>query len=154
MHMLNRGCLCSKGHASKFFINNKPKLTRTAAGERLVEELAPELAPMLASLEMPANFVPATNAVLSEMARRGIGRQQMLTSLRHMGSDLPQESVDMIQVYLLLHAFPGCPPDCLSVCICLYVTVPVCLSVRVYLCLALGVCDHNPGMLFFFMSLL
>lgn len=37
------------------------------AGERLVGELAPELAPMLAALEMPANFVPTTNAVLAEM---------------------------------------------------------------------------------------
>ena len=63
-----------------------------------MEELAPELTPMLASLEMPANFVPITNAVLSEMARRGIGRQQVLTALRHMGTELRQESVDMIQV--------------------------------------------------------
>jgi len=40
------------------------------AGERLVGELAPELAPMLAALEMPANFVPTTNAVLAEMQVR------------------------------------------------------------------------------------
>lgn len=33
-------------------------------------ELAPELLPMLASVQMPANFVPLTNAVLAEMARR------------------------------------------------------------------------------------
>lgn len=32
-------------------------------GERVVEELAPELLPMLKTLEMPANFVPATNEV-------------------------------------------------------------------------------------------
>jgi hypothetical protein len=32
-------------------------------GERVVEELAPELLPMLTTLEMPANFVPATNEV-------------------------------------------------------------------------------------------
>ncbi len=68
------------------------------AGERLVEELAPELTPMLASLEMPANFVPVTNAVFAEMARRGIGRQQILTALRKMGTELPQDSVDMMQV--------------------------------------------------------
>ncbi|KAA6419636.1 MAG: CTD small phosphatase 2-like [Trebouxia sp. A1-2] len=67
------------------------------AGERLVEELAPELTPMLASLEMPANFVPVTNAVLAEMARRGIGRQQILTALRKMGTELPQDSVKMMQ---------------------------------------------------------
>jgi len=68
------------------------------AGERLVEELAPELVPMLASLEMPANFVPVTNAVFAEMARRGIGRQQILTALRKMGTELPQDSVEMMQV--------------------------------------------------------
>ncbi|KAL0044617.1 hypothetical protein WJX82_002935 [Trebouxia sp. C0006] len=67
------------------------------AGERLVEELAPELTPMLASLEMPANFVPVTNAVFAEMARRGIGRQQILTALRKMGTELPQDSVKMMQ---------------------------------------------------------
>ena len=63
-----------------------------------MEELAPELAPMLASLEMPANFVPVTNAVLAEMARRGIGRQQILNSLRKMGTELPEDSVKMMQV--------------------------------------------------------
>ena len=47
------------------------------AGERLVEELAPELVPMLASLQMPANFVPMTNTVLAEMARRGITRDKV-----------------------------------------------------------------------------
>ena len=46
-------------------------------GERLVGELAPELAPMLASLQMPANFVPMTNAVLQEMARKGITRDKV-----------------------------------------------------------------------------
>ena len=66
-----------------------------------MEELAPELVPMLQSLEMPANFVPVTNAVLAEMARRGIGRQQILTALRNMGSELPEESVQMIQVGFL-----------------------------------------------------
>lgn len=40
-------------------------------------QLAPELAPMLQSLQMPANFVPLTNAVLSEMARRGITRDKV-----------------------------------------------------------------------------
>ena len=66
-----------------------------------MEELAPELVPMLQSLEMPANFVPVTNAVLAGMARRGIGRQQILTALRNMGSELPEESVQMIQVGFL-----------------------------------------------------
>lgn len=65
-----------------------------------MEELAPELVPMLQSLEMPANFVPVTNAVLAEMARRGIGRQHILTALRRMGAHLPRESVQIIQVGL------------------------------------------------------
>lgn len=68
------------------------------AGERLVEELAPELVPMLQTIEMPANFVPVTNAVLAEMARRGVGRQDILTVLRKMGTELPEESAELIQV--------------------------------------------------------
>lgn len=71
-------------------------------GEQLVEELAPELVPMLALLESPANFVPLTNAVLAEMARRGVGRQQILTTLRRMGQDLPEGSVNMMKVRLSL----------------------------------------------------
>ncbi len=47
----------------------KLRARRGREGERLVGELAPELAPMLASLQMPANFVPMTNAVLAEMVR-------------------------------------------------------------------------------------
>ena len=63
---------------------------------------------------MPANFVPITNAVLSEMARRGIGRQQVLTALQHMGTELPQESVDMIQVSLGIYlSVDICLEECL-----------------------------------------
>ena len=71
-----------------------------------MEELAPELAPMLASIEMPANFVPLTNAVMAEMARRGVGRQQILTTLHNMGQELPEASVSMIKVRL--HALSTC----------------------------------------------
>ena len=60
--------------------------------------MAPELAPMLASIEMPANFVPLTNAVMAEMARRGVGRQQILTTLHKLGQELPEASVNMIKV--------------------------------------------------------
>ena len=66
----------------------------------MVEELAPELAPMLASIEMPANFVPLTNAVMAEVARGGVGRQQILTALHNMGQELPQASVNMIKARL------------------------------------------------------
>ena len=58
------------------------EMCATLPGERLVEELAPELVPMLTALEMPANFVPVTNAVLSEMARRGVSRDKILATLR------------------------------------------------------------------------
>jgi hypothetical protein len=62
-----------------------------------VEELAPELVPMLASMEMPANFVPMTNAVLSEMARRGVSRDRILAALRKMGTELPLGSLELLQ---------------------------------------------------------
>ncbi|KAF8072557.1 PSR2 [Scenedesmus sp. PABB004] len=64
-------------------------LTSWDAGERLVSELAPELVPWLASLEQPANFVPITNEVLAEVARRGVGRDALLTRLRALGGELP-----------------------------------------------------------------
>ena len=88
-------------HKNLLYVENEcwsERMELGCVGERLVEELAPELVPMLQSIEMPANFVPVTNAVLAEMARRGIGRQQILTALRNMGSELPEESVEMIQV--------------------------------------------------------
>ena len=89
-----------------------------SVGERLVEELAPELAPMLSSLEMPANFVPVTNAVFAEMARRGIGRQQILTALRKMGTELPPESLELIQVGLGSKAKDvGGSDYCVDVCV-------------------------------------
>jgi hypothetical protein len=62
-----------------------------------VEELAPELVPMLTSLEMPANFVPMTNAVLAEMARRGIARDRILATLRRMGGEMPLGSLRLLQ---------------------------------------------------------
>ena len=68
-----------------------------AAGERLVGELAPELAPMLAAVQQPANFVPLTNAVLSEMARRGISRDRMLAALREIGGELPPASAQLLR---------------------------------------------------------
>ena len=52
---------------------------------------------MLAALEMPANFVPTTNAVLGEMQRRGVSRDAMLAELRRMGSEIPPPSVELLQ---------------------------------------------------------
>ena len=60
-------------------------------------ELAPELAPMLAAVQQPANFVPLTNAVLSEMARRGISRDRMLAALREIGGELPPASAQLLR---------------------------------------------------------
>ena len=70
-------------------------------GERLVGELAPELLPMLATLEMPANFVPMTNTILAEMQRRGIGRDQILAELQKMGRELPTATLELLQVISL-----------------------------------------------------
>jgi hypothetical protein len=72
-------------------------LTAWDAGERLVGELAPELAPMLAALQMPANFVPVTNDVMSEMARRGVSRDAILAALTKMGAELPAASVRLLR---------------------------------------------------------
>ena len=60
-------------------------------------DLAPELLPQLTAIEMPANFVPATNAVLCEMARRGLGREQLLGALRTMGAEMPPASVELLR---------------------------------------------------------
>ena len=70
------------------------------AGERLSTELAPELTSLLSQLDSPAgvaNYVPATNAVLSEMARRGVTRDALLRTLARMGADMPQPAVEMLQ---------------------------------------------------------
>jgi hypothetical protein len=67
------------------------------SGERLVAELAPELVPWLASLEQPANFVPITNEVLKEMARRGVSRDKLLTTLQLLGAELPGATLRMLQ---------------------------------------------------------
>ena len=60
-------------------------------------ELAPELVPMLASLQQPANFVPLTNAVMAEMARRGVTEKKLVAALQRMGAEIPQPSVQMLQ---------------------------------------------------------
>jgi phosphoserine phosphatase len=67
------------------------------AGERLVGELAPELAPQLAALQMPADFVPLTNDVLAEMARRGVTRERLLEELKAMGGEVPAGAARMLR---------------------------------------------------------
>lgn len=63
----------------------------------MVGELAPELVPMLASLQQPANFVPLTNAVMREVARRGVGNDRLESTLEQMGTQIPQASKELLQ---------------------------------------------------------
>jgi hypothetical protein len=67
------------------------------SGEKLVAELAPELVPWLASLEQPANYVPITNEVLKETARRGVCRDKLLTTLQLLGAELPGATLRLLQ---------------------------------------------------------
>ena len=55
------------------------------SAEDVVSQLAPELVPMLTSIAMPANFVPLTNAVAAEAARRGVGERHWLAALADAG---------------------------------------------------------------------
>lgn len=67
------------------------------AGERVVSELAPELLPWLHGMESPANFIPVTNEILAEVARRGVSRDRLLMQLQQLGSELPAAMVDLLQ---------------------------------------------------------
>lgn len=72
-------------------------ITDWDAGERLCDELAPELTSLLAQMETPANFVPATNSVLAEMQRRGVSRDRIVAALRGMGAEVPKGSLSMLR---------------------------------------------------------
>lgn len=72
-------------------------LTDQDAGEALCDDLAPELTSLLSQIEMPANFVPATNAVLGEMHRRGISSEDILAALGRMGKDMPHPSRELLK---------------------------------------------------------
>jgi 2-hydroxy-3-keto-5-methylthiopentenyl-1-phosphate phosphatase len=67
------------------------------AGERVVSELAPELLPWLQGMESPANFIPVTNEILAEVARRGVSRDRLLTQLHQLGAELPTPVVQLLQ---------------------------------------------------------
>jgi hypothetical protein len=62
-----------------------------------VSELAPELLPWLQGMESPANFIPVTNEVLAEVARRGVSRDHLLAQLQTLGSELPAPMVALLQ---------------------------------------------------------
>eukprot|EP00890_Picochlorum_soloecismus_P001835 jgi/Picsp_1/2652/NSC_00882-R1_ctd small phosphatase-like protein len=72
-------------------------LTDWDAGERLTDEIAPELTSLLSTVESPANFIPLTNTVLSEMHRRGISRDKIISVLRGMGAEIPRGTIQMLR---------------------------------------------------------
>lgn len=71
--------------------------TNFDAGERLVEELAPELLPMLTSLQMPANFIPITNTVMRELQSRGVSRDKLLVTLQLLGAEVPLPVIQLLK---------------------------------------------------------
>lgn len=72
-------------------------LTDWDAGERLTDEIAPELTSLLSTVESPANFIPLTNTVLSEMHRRGVSRDKIISVLRGMGAEIPRGTIQMLR---------------------------------------------------------
>lgn len=85
------------------------------AGERLISELAPELLPWLHGLESPANFIPVTNEILAEVARRGVSRDRLLTQLHQLGAELPAPIVQLLQWAKQEHMPVKVLSDCNSV---------------------------------------
>lgn len=67
------------------------------SGERLCDEVAPELTSLLSQIESPANFVPVTNTVLSEMHRRGVSRDRIVAALHGIAAELPVGTVQLLQ---------------------------------------------------------
>lgn len=63
----------------------------------MVSELAPELLPWLQGMESPAPFIPITNEILAEVARRGVSRDRLLSALHQLGSELPAPMVALLQ---------------------------------------------------------
>ncbi len=70
------------------------------AGERLIEEVAPELLPMLVQgVADPADsWIPLTNSLLAEAHRRGVGGAALLAALRRLGAaELPPETAALLR---------------------------------------------------------
>lgn len=53
---------------------------------------------MLVGLETPSNAIPITNSLLSEVQRRGVSRDALLTTLQRLGSELPLATVELLRV--------------------------------------------------------
>ncbi|KAG2422865.1 hypothetical protein HXX76_015697 [Chlamydomonas incerta] len=73
-------------------------LTDCDAGEAVVEQLAPELLPMLIGLDPRQSFIPITNTILSEIQRRGVSRDQLLTTLQQLGAEIPLATTEMLRM--------------------------------------------------------
>jgi Dullard-like phosphatase family protein len=61
--------------------------------ERLVEQLAPEVLPMIVGLDPASSAIPITNTVLAELQRRGVSRDNLVSSLQEIGQELPNASL-------------------------------------------------------------
>ena len=67
-------------------------------GEEVVGAVAPELAPQLGTLQMPACFLPLTNAVMAEAARRGVTAGDVVSAARRAGAaGLPGGGADALR---------------------------------------------------------
>ncbi|KAG2452881.1 hypothetical protein HYH02_002225 [Chlamydomonas schloesseri] len=73
-------------------------LTDCDAGEAVVEQLAPELLPMLIGLDPRQSYIPITNTILSEIQRRGVSRDQLLTTLQQLGAEIPLATTEMLRM--------------------------------------------------------
>lgn len=64
-----------------------------------MEQLAPECLAMLVGIEGPqANLIPITNTLLGELQRRGVSRDQLLTTLQQLGAaEFPAASVELLR---------------------------------------------------------
>jgi len=86
-------------------------------GERVVEHLAPELLPMLVGQpEGPCNFIPITNTLLAELQRRGVSRDQLITTLHELGAnEMPAAMVHLLKLVQERGADTRILSDCNSV---------------------------------------
>ncbi|KAG2489703.1 hypothetical protein HYH03_011810 [Edaphochlamys debaryana] len=73
-------------------------LTDIDVGEAVAEQLAPELLPMLVGLDPKSSFIPITNTILSEMQRRGVSRDALLTTLQQLGAEMPLASTELLRM--------------------------------------------------------
>jgi 2,3-diketo-5-methylthio-1-phosphopentane phosphatase len=104
--------MCMPEHTHKHTKMCMPEHTQTCA--RLKGLVLPQV-----SLDQvhADNFVPLTNTLLTELQRRGVSRDRLLTVLRGMGSELPAASVKLLQ-----HAGKrGCDVRILSDCNSLFI---------------------------------